>query len=139
MVGLEVNLYLFFSIPEAEMILKGDIFFRNKEIIEEEVIAEFGETSCFVLQLLGICAAKTQRLDLAIKCFEKSLKLNPFLWDSYEQICNLGGYLQPSDVFSLTKIDNFKCCHGVNPVVSLVNQEYNRHTQQNNMDAPFKK
>jgi len=105
---------------------------------EDELKAEFGETSCFVLQLLGICAAKSQRPETAIRFFEKSLKLNPFLWDSYEQICNLGGTLKPDEIFSLTKIDNFKCCHGVNPVVSLVNQEYNRH-MHTNMDAPFKK
>lgn len=100
------------------------------------MLAEFGDTACFVLQLLGTCAAKTQRLSLAVVCFEKSLKLNPFLWDSYEQICNLGGKLKPDDVFSLSKIDNFKCCHGVNPVVSLINEEY-RHSQNTNVDAPF--
>lgn len=128
-----------FSIPEAEMILKGDVFFRNKDIIEEEVVTEFGDTACFVLQLLGTCAAKTHRVELAIKCFEKSLKLNPFLWDSYEQICNLGGTLSPDEAFSFTKIDNFKCCHGVNPVVSLVNQTFNCHTEHNNIEAPLKK
>ena len=58
---------------------------------------------------------------LAVDVDKKALRLNPFLWSSYESLCNKGEFLAPEKVFDLEHLDNFSHCQGVNPLVNLVN------------------
>jgi hypothetical protein len=58
----------------------------------------------------------------AIEAEKKALKLNPFLWKSYESLCNLGEFsLAPDTVFSLEGVDSLQDCHGANPLVNFLN------------------
>lgn len=41
-----------------------------------------------------------------------ALKLNPFLWHSFEELCNVGEVVDPIKIFQLDKLDNFTMCHG---------------------------
>lgn len=41
-----------------------------------------------------------------------ALKLNPFLWHSFEELCNVGEKVDPAKVFQLDKLDSFIMCHG---------------------------
>lgn len=41
-----------------------------------------------------------------------ALKLNPFLWHSFEELCNVGEKVDPAKVFQLDKLDSFAMCHG---------------------------
>jgi hypothetical protein len=53
---------------------------------------------------------------------KKALKLNPFLWKSYESLCNLGEFrLEPQTVFDLEAVDSLQDCHGANPLVNFIN------------------
>lgn len=118
---------------------------KSKDI-DKDIISEFGDESCFVFKLLAIIASKTHRIEHTAEMYKKSLKLNPFLWDSFEQLCNLGYKPDPAETFTVSKMDNFNCCQGVNPVVSYVNNNFSEHnytihnpSSQNNMDPIFKR
>lgn len=51
---------------------------------------EFGDSACYALNLLGRLLLKTERPKYAEQCFKASLKLNPFLWTSFEYMCKSG-------------------------------------------------
>ena len=40
--------------------------------------------------MVGDGYSKSERKKKAIECFQASLKLNPFLWSSFEMLCELG-------------------------------------------------
>lgn len=143
---LYIIFYFISRYAEAESILTGGGILRSKELSDEEIISEFGDESCFVFKLLAIIAAKTSKTAHSAEMYKKSLKLNPFLWDSFEQLCNLGYQPDPNDVFNVSKMDNFSLCHGVNPVVNYVNNNLSEHnytinnsSSQNNVDSHYKR
>ncbi|EEB14099.1 cell division cycle, putative [Pediculus humanus corporis] len=130
---------------EAESILTGQSIMKSKEINDDDIISEFGDESCFVFKILAIIASKTHRIELTAEMYKKSLKLNPFLWHSFEQLCNLGYEPDPNDIFTVSKMENFTCCHGINPVVNYVNNNLseknypvNNSSSHNNMDLHYK-
>lgn len=125
----------FLRYAEAESILTGGNIMKSKEINDEDIIAEFGDESCFVFKLLAVIASKTRRVEHTAEMYKKSLKLNPFLWDSFEQLCNLGYKPDPNEVFTVSKMDNFSCCHGVNPVVNYVNNLSEHNCTINNTSS----
>ncbi|KAF9023450.1 anaphase-promoting complex subunit cdc27 [Haplosporangium bisporale] len=53
-----------------------------------------------VLNLLGHSARAQKRHRHAIKHFKESLELNPFLWEAFENLCELGEPPDPNDMFS---------------------------------------
>src|SRR5687768_5208630 len=53
--------------------------------------------------MLGQICAKTDRTQLAVDYLKGSLQLNPFLWNSYELLVELGADVEPSDVFSMSR------------------------------------
>jgi len=63
---------------------------RFTEALINGVLQEFGESSCYALALLGRIFQQTERLELAEVCYIKSLNLNPFLWTSFEKMCEAG-------------------------------------------------
>lgn len=76
--------------------------------------------ACFALQLLGFICARTERLLRAAEAFKRSLKLNPFLWQSFVALCDQGDKSDPSKVFRLDSLETFSNCHG-STVLTLVN------------------
>ena len=50
-----------------------------------------------------------------------AIRLNPFLWKSFEALCRRGDAPDPSKTFSLAHVDNFRHCHGANPILSTAN------------------
>lgn len=86
----------------------------------EELATEYGDLACFALQLLGLICARTERLARAAEAFKRSLKLNPFLWQSFVALCDQGDKCDPSKVFRLDSLDSLSGCHG-NTVLTLVN------------------
>jgi anaphase-promoting complex subunit 3 len=46
-----------------------------------------------------------------------ALKLNPFLWKSFESLCQRGEAPDPAAVFSLATVDTLSYCLGVNPIL----------------------
>ncbi|RHY37721.1 hypothetical protein DYB25_008820 [Aphanomyces astaci] len=51
------------------------------------------------LYLLGRVHRRLHRTDQAIECFTESLKLDPFLWSSFENLCELGSQASASLFF----------------------------------------
>lgn len=51
-----------------------------------------------------------------------ALKLNPFLWHSFEELCNVGESVDPTKVFQLDKLDNFSMCHGSTPAPNYTSE-----------------
>lgn len=81
----------------------------------DEIIADFGDQAAFVLLLLGKIAAKTARNNRAIEMWRRSLKINPFLWSSFEHLCRIGDKPNPQNIFQINNcIENMSLCHGSN-------------------------
>lgn len=93
---------------EAEAVLLDNL---GKNQIDD-IITEYGNQAPFVLLLLGKIALKTERRNRAIEFWKKSLKLNPFLWSSYEYLCKIGDKPNPQNIFSLNGLENLSMCHG---------------------------
>uniref|UniRef100_H2ZI35 Cell division cycle protein 27 homolog n=1 Tax=Ciona savignyi TaxID=51511 RepID=H2ZI35_CIOSA len=77
----------------------GSIKFKSIMNIVSSVQAEFGDSSCFALSLLGCIYRHTEREEWAEYCFTTSLKLNPFLWSSFEQLCEAGNKPNVDELF----------------------------------------
>ncbi|GFQ66074.1 cell division cycle protein 27 homolog [Trichonephila clavata] len=105
---------------EAEFSITGSSIAKTKSL--DDIVSEFGDFSSFVVQLLGNICYKTSRFAKAAEAYRKSLKLNPFLWSSYESLINLGEKPDPCKVFNITNAEHLSMCHGTNPLVNLVNK-----------------
>ncbi|GFY62860.1 cell division cycle protein 27 homolog [Trichonephila inaurata madagascariensis] len=105
---------------EAEFSITGSSIAKTKSL--DDIVSEFGDFSSFVVQLLGNICYKTSRVNKAAEAYRKSLKLNPFLWSSYESLISLGEKPDPCKVFNITNADHLSMCHGTNPLVNLVNK-----------------
>jgi len=86
----------------------------------DELITHFNESASFVSQLLGLICSKTERITRAIEYYKKSLKINPFLWSSFEKLIQLGVKPDSSKIFDINNVD-FNMCHGLNPLDKLWN------------------
>lgn len=111
----------------------------------DELVDEFGESASFAAQLLATVCAKTERHAKAIDYYKKSLKLNPFLWSSFESLIALGVKIDPARTFDVSAT-NFNLCHGCNPLINLWNSSklsesgFNTQTMQtpiNNLQGKF--
>ncbi|XP_014674932.1 PREDICTED: cell division cycle protein 27 homolog [Priapulus caudatus] len=97
------------KLSKAESWLMGGNLLRSKNSYED-LINEYGDAACFSLSLLGKIYSKTERVAKAAEQLKRSLKLNPFLWSSYEQLCNLGEKPDPAKVFQLSNLQTFSSC-----------------------------
>nr|CAB3229182.1 cell division cycle protein 27 homolog [Phallusia mammillata] len=73
--------------------------FSNITTMLGDISVEFGDASCFALALLGKMYQRTERPEMAEKCFSMSLKLNPLLWTSFERMCEAGKKPNPEEHF----------------------------------------
>lgn len=87
----------------------------------EDLTAEYEESAAFVAQMLGQIAAKTEREAKAIEYFHISLKLNPFLWTSFEALVQLGHKVEADKIFDVSTTD-FSYCTGGTRLSLVVNQ-----------------
>ncbi|CRK97337.1 CLUMA_CG010730, isoform A [Clunio marinus] len=67
----------------------------------DEICKEFGELSGFVMQLLSKICKQTERAAMANECCRASLKQNPFLWNSFVDLCNRGERPNPKEIFQI--------------------------------------
>lgn len=110
---------------EAELALDADTGLSARTSAKaglDEMAGTFGDSASFSLALVGQLCSRTERSTRAIEAFRKSLKLNPFLWSSYESLVNLGDMPNPAEIFNVSSLDNFNLCQGSNPLVSFVNK-----------------
>ncbi|CAG7816240.1 unnamed protein product [Allacma fusca] len=89
----------------------------------EAIVGIFGDSAPFACKLFANVCSQTDRTPMAKDAYLRSLKLNPFLWDSYSKICNLGENVDPGAVFQVGHLESFSMCHGTQTVVSLVGSQ----------------
>ncbi|XP_040564895.1 cell division cycle protein 27 homolog isoform X1 [Lepeophtheirus salmonis] len=106
---------------EAETILNGDSLDPRKERTMEDIITDFGDSSCFAYKMIASIYAQTERLSKALDAERKSLKLNPLLWKSYESLCLKGDSPDPNKIFNVHNIEHFNHIHGTNSLINLIN------------------
>ncbi|KAF9958471.1 anaphase-promoting complex subunit cdc27 [Mortierella alpina] len=53
-----------------------------------------------ILNLLGHAARAQKRHQLAIRYFKEALEINPFLWEGFENLCELGAPQDPEKMFA---------------------------------------
>lgn len=86
----------------------------------DEIAKDFGEIACFVLQLIAQICVKTERDSIAADAYRKALKLNPFLWTAFAELCNLGADVDPKEIFQVTSTDIFNTSQGNTNTNSMV-------------------
>ncbi|XP_021695631.1 cell division cycle protein 27 homolog [Aedes aegypti] len=101
---------------EAEHTLINDDHLRVRHM--DEVAKEFGDIGCFALELISKICQKTERANLANDASRKAVKLNPFLWQSFADLCNRGEKPDPNSVFQLTSTDVFATSQATNPAMN---------------------
>uniref|UniRef100_A0A240PJY8 Cell division cycle protein 27 homolog n=1 Tax=Anopheles atroparvus TaxID=41427 RepID=A0A240PJY8_ANOAO len=102
---------------EAENALVNDDHLRQRHL--DEIVKEFGDIACFALELVSKICQKTERSKLANEASRKALKLNPFLWESFSDLCKRGEKPDPDSVFQLISTDIFQTsqAHHYNSIV----------------------
>ncbi|XP_052872156.1 cell division cycle protein 27 homolog [Anopheles cruzii] len=91
---------------EAEHSLTNDDHLRPRHL--DEIVKEFGDIACFALQLVSKICHKTERGGLANDASRKAVKLNPFLWHPFADLCHRGEKPDPDSIFQLTSTDIFQ-------------------------------
>ncbi|XP_028036484.1 cell division cycle protein 27 homolog [Bombyx mandarina] len=86
------------------------------------IASEFGEQAPYALQLLAKVYISTGRRNEAAEAHRKALSLNPFMWKSFAQLCNMGEKVDPQQVF---QINNSEFTFGVTTLVNLVSNSEN--------------
>lgn len=102
--NVTITYLIHFRYAEAESVLLENTFSENS-LDDEELIKDFGEEASFVLMLLGKIAVKTERKVRAIEAWRKALKLNPFLWSTFEDLCKIGDQPNPQNIFQINNMD----------------------------------
>ncbi|GBP50660.1 Cell division cycle protein 27 homolog [Eumeta japonica] len=88
----------------------------------EVISSEFGEQAPYALQLLAKIYTITERRSKAADAYRKALAINPFLWKSFAQLCNMGEKVDPQHVFQM---NNSEFSFGLSSLVNLVNNSEN--------------
>lgn len=101
-------MYFKFRIHSAESALSNEDFTKAKTL--DDICKDFGEIACFALQLIAKICTKTERSALANDALFRSLKLNPFLWHSFADLCDRGEKPDPQAIFQLSSTDIFATC-----------------------------
>lgn len=85
--------------------------------------------------MLGKIAEKTERKFRAIELWKKALKLNPFLWSSFEHLCKIGDKPNPQSIFQINEVENMSMCHG-NSIINIESVIITNNTpSQDNQEA----
>lgn len=96
----------------VEAALNNENFTETRHL--DAICGDFGEVACFALQLIAKVCTQTERHEMAAEANRRALKLNPFLWQSFADLCNRGHTPDPNQVFQFTSSDTFATCQGNN-------------------------
>lgn len=98
-----------YSEAECALTING---FGDMKNCFDDIVKEFGEIACFVLQLIAQICVKTERNKIATMALRKALKLNPFMWQAFADLCQLGENPDANSVFQIPNTDIFNTCQG---------------------------
>ncbi|XP_076272001.1 cell division cycle protein 27 isoform X2 [Rhynchophorus ferrugineus] len=95
---------------EAESALLESENYSSRSL--DDVVSDFGDQAAFVLLLLGKIASRTERRSRAIDTWKKALKINPFLFSAFENLCDIGDKPSANNIFQINNVENMSACHG---------------------------
>ncbi|XP_044263050.1 cell division cycle protein 27 homolog [Tribolium madens] len=125
---------------EAEAALLHSNKTSNDSENFDDITTEYGDQAPFALNLLGNIAAKTERKPRAIDAWKRALKLNPFQWSIFENLCKIGDKPNPQNIFQITGVENLSMCQGsnINNIESVVitNNNSNQDNQETYATTP---
>ncbi|XP_050529418.1 cell division cycle protein 27 homolog isoform X2 [Daktulosphaira vitifoliae] len=120
------------KLSEAETILTGNvgdlISSSSCASFIESIVSSYGDSAPFALQLISHVWWRSERAHLAAEACRKALYLNPFLWQSFQDLCDRGVKPDPEPfkIFKVDNLDNFSKCLGSNShVISTPLSTYN--------------
>ena len=119
-----------FRIHEAELSLVNDVLETKAKDVCDEVVNSFQDVSCFALQTLANIYSRTERLPRANEADRRALKLNPLLWNSFENLCQRGDFVDPDVFFSTDKVEDLEQCTGSNHVIAHANRQINSQNRE---------
>ncbi|KAJ6642508.1 Cell division cycle protein 27 like [Pseudolycoriella hygida] len=103
---------------DVESALISQNFIELKHL--DEICKDFGEVACFALQLVSKVCSQTERHTIAAEANNRALKLNPFLWHSFADLCNRGQKPDPKAIFQFSSTDIFATCQSNSNLSSVV-------------------
>ncbi|XP_037932937.1 cell division cycle protein 27 homolog [Teleopsis dalmanni] len=103
---------------EAECALTNCGFGDSRNF--DEMAKDYGEVACFVFQLIAQICIKTERNKIAIEALKRALKLNPFMWQAFADLCSLGDNVDANTVFQISSTDIFSTCQGNSNTNSMI-------------------
>ncbi|KAG0301857.1 anaphase-promoting complex subunit cdc27 [Dissophora globulifera] len=99
---LEVRRYV-----EGNSVLEGLLKDTNlvncptTDVMTSAGVSNIGEPDrASVLNLLGHTARAQHRHKVAVKYYKEAVELNPFLWEAFENLCELGSPMNPNHMFA---------------------------------------
>ncbi|EDV50505.1 cell division cycle protein 27 homolog [Drosophila erecta] len=95
---------------EAESVLISTGFADAKNC--DELQRDFGDLACFAYQLMAQICVRTERNKLAVSALRRALKLNPFMWHAFADLCLLGQDTDAATIFQIHSTDVFNTCQG---------------------------
>ncbi|VDM34931.1 unnamed protein product [Hydatigera taeniaeformis] len=85
-------------LSEAEnSLLESDC--SSKSLID--TLLDFGEQACYAFLLLGDVYKLQSNFPKAQMCYKECLKLNPFMWTAFENLCSISEFVDPEEVFKM--------------------------------------
>ncbi|XP_050435840.1 cell division cycle protein 27 homolog isoform X2 [Adelges cooleyi] len=112
------------KLSEAETILTGNvgdlISLSSCSTFIDSIVSNYGDSAPFALQLISHIWWRSERAHLAAEACRKALFLNPFLWQSFQDLCDRGVKPDPEPfkIFKVDNLDNFSKCVGSNSHVN---------------------
>ncbi|ALC42920.1 Cdc27, partial [Drosophila busckii] len=113
---------------EAESALVPSGFADKKNF--DEVQREFGDLACFAYQLIAQICDRTERQKLGITALRRALKLNPFMWQAFADLCLLGQDTDTAAIFQIPSTDVFNTCLGSNAMLPFSEQHLQQQQQE---------
>ncbi|KAL5111697.1 hypothetical protein TcWFU_003097 [Taenia crassiceps] len=71
----------------------------SKSLID--TLLDFGEQACYAFLLLGDVYKLQSNFQKAQMCYKECLKLNPFMWTAFENLCSISEFVDPEEVFKV--------------------------------------
>lgn len=98
----------FYRFSSVEMALTNSSFVEIEHL--DVIVREFGELACFALQLIAKLGVATERHEIAAEANKRALKLNPFMWQPFADLCNYGHKPDPNVYYDIENVENFATC-----------------------------
>lgn len=107
------------KLSEAEAALTGGDVTRCRSL--DDVATEFGDSAGFALALVARVCYASERTARGADAYKRALRINPFLWNSFEELCHKGEKPDPIKTFTVNSVDNLSAIVGCNPVINYIN------------------